>query len=60
METYRILVIEDDPAIGLSLLDGFKQHGFHANLCKTGSSGINLAIVKMIVAKYGGNVTIQS
>jgi two-component system alkaline phosphatase synthesis response regulator PhoP len=40
MEIYRILVIEDDPAIGLSLLDGFKQHGFHADLCKTGSSGI--------------------
>src|SRR5512134_2364608 len=43
MESYRILVIEDDPAIGQSLLDGFKQHGFHANLCKTGSSGIEFA-----------------
>ena len=40
MESYRILVIEDDPAIGQSLLDGFKQHGFQAQLCKTGSSGI--------------------
>ena len=40
MGLYRILVIEDDPAIGQSLLDGFKQHGFHADLCKTGSSGI--------------------
>lgn len=40
MESYRILVIEDDPAIGQSLLDGFKQHGFSAALCKTGSSGI--------------------
>src|SRR5512134_2997860 len=40
MESYRILVIEDDPAIGQSLLDGFKQHGYSAALCKTGSSGI--------------------
>lgn len=39
MEPYRILVIEDDPAIGQSLLDGFEQNGFHAELCKTGSSG---------------------
>jgi DNA-binding response OmpR family regulator len=43
MESYRILVIEDDPAIGQSLLDGFKQHGFHTDLCKTGSSGIEYA-----------------
>jgi DNA-binding response OmpR family regulator len=40
MESYRILVIEDDPAIGQSLLDGFKQYGFQAELCKTGSSGV--------------------
>src|SRR5688572_16647766 len=43
MESYRILVIEDDPAIGQSLLDGFKQHGFQAVLCKTGSSGVEHA-----------------
>jgi len=43
MESYRILVIEDDPAIGQSLLDGFKQHGFHAELRKTGSSGVEHA-----------------
>jgi DNA-binding response OmpR family regulator len=43
METYRILVIEDDPAIGQSLLDGFKQHGFQAELCKTGAGGIEHA-----------------
>ena len=43
MEPYRILVIEDDPAIGQSLLDGFKQHGFRAELCKTGSSGMEHA-----------------
>lgn len=43
MESYRILVIEDDPAIGQSLLDGFKQHGFKADLCKTGSSGVEYA-----------------
>jgi DNA-binding response OmpR family regulator len=40
MDSYRILVIEDDPAIGQSLLDGFQQHGFQAALCKTGSSGV--------------------
>lgn len=43
MEPYRILVIEDDPAIGQSLLDGFEQNGFHAGLCKTGSSGMAYA-----------------
>ena len=43
MDLYRILVIEDDPAIGQSLLDGFKQHGFQADLCKTGSSGVDYA-----------------
>ena len=43
MELQRILVIEDDPAIGQSLLDGFKQHGFKAELCKTGSSGVEHA-----------------
>lgn len=43
MEAQRILVIEDDPAIGQSLLDGFKQHGFRAELCKTGSSGVEHA-----------------
>jgi len=29
MELYRILLIEDNPAIGQSLLDGYKHHGFH-------------------------------
>jgi DNA-binding response OmpR family regulator len=43
MDLYRILVIEDDPAIGQSLQDGFKQHGFQASLCKTGSSGVEHA-----------------
>ena len=43
MESYRILVIEDDPAIGQSLLDGFRQHGFQADVCKTGSSGVQHA-----------------
>ena len=36
----KILVIEDDPAIGQSLLDGLRQHGFVADLCKTGTSGV--------------------
>ncbi|HSL43445.1 MAG TPA: response regulator transcription factor [Anaerolineales bacterium] len=43
MEPYRILVIEDDPAIGQSLLDGFRQHGFQVELSKTGGRGIEYA-----------------
>jgi DNA-binding response OmpR family regulator len=43
METYRILVIEDDPAIGQSLMDGFRTHGFEPHLCQTGGSGIEFA-----------------
>ena len=37
---YTILIIEDDPAIGQSLMDGFKHHGFKPDLCTTGTSGI--------------------
>lgn len=40
MDPYRILVIEDDPAIGQSLLDGLRTHGFEPYLCKTGTSGV--------------------
>ena len=36
----KVLIIEDDPAIGQSLLDGLRQHGFQAELCKTGTSGV--------------------
>jgi two-component system response regulator MtrA len=43
MTVYRILLIEDDPAIGQSLMDGFKHHGFEPNLCTTGSSGVEFA-----------------
>jgi DNA-binding response OmpR family regulator len=43
MEPYRILVIEDDPAIGQSLLDGLKHHGFQGELCSDGTSGMNHA-----------------
>ena len=43
MEPYRILVIEDDPAIGQSLLDGLKHYGFRAELCVDGSSGMTHA-----------------
>jgi DNA-binding response OmpR family regulator len=43
MEEYRILVIEDDPAIGQSLLDGLKHYGFHADLCVDGSGGMKHA-----------------
>jgi len=39
----NILVVEDDPAIGQSLLDGLKQHGFNPSLCKTGFSGVEHA-----------------
>jgi DNA-binding response OmpR family regulator len=44
METYRILLIEDDPAIGQSLVDGFRNHGFEPHLCGTGASGIEFAL----------------
>jgi two-component system response regulator MtrA len=40
MELHRILIIEDDPAIGQSLLDGLKHHGFHADLRANGTSGV--------------------
>ena len=43
MEPHQILVIEDDPAIGQSLLDGLKHYGFRAELCIDGSSGMNYA-----------------
>jgi DNA-binding response OmpR family regulator len=43
MKPHRILVIEDDPAIGQSLLDGLKHYGFRAELCIDGSSGMNYA-----------------
>ena len=43
MEPYRLLIIEDDPAIGQSLLDGFKHHGFKADLRANGSSGMEHA-----------------
>lgn len=38
--TQKILIIEDDPAIGQSLIDGFKHHGFEPSLRTTGTSGI--------------------
>ena len=40
MEPYRILVIEDDPAIGQSLLEGLKHYGFQAELRSDGTSGM--------------------
>ncbi|MCI0555619.1 MAG: response regulator transcription factor [Anaerolineae bacterium] len=43
MTQQKILIIEDDPGIGQSLLDGLKQHGFNAELCKTGTSGVEYA-----------------
>jgi DNA-binding response OmpR family regulator len=43
MELSRILIIEDDPAIGQSLVDGFRTQGFDPHLCKTGASGVEFA-----------------
>jgi DNA-binding response OmpR family regulator len=43
MTSHKILVIEDDPAIGQSLLDGFRTHGFDPHLCSTGASGVEFA-----------------
>ncbi|MCA2001771.1 MAG: response regulator transcription factor [Chloroflexi bacterium] len=43
MTAYRILLVEDDPAIGQSLLDGFRTHGFEPHLCATGASGADFA-----------------
>lgn len=43
MDTSRILIIEDDPAIGQSLLDGFRTHGFETYLCPSGASGMEFA-----------------
>src|SRR5690349_21517894 len=43
MASHKILVIEDDPAIGQSLLDGFRTHGFEPHLCNSGTSGLEYA-----------------
>ena len=43
MDPYRVLVIEDDPAIGQSLLDGLKNYGFSADLRTTGTMGMEYA-----------------
>lgn len=43
MDPYRVLVIEDDPAIGQSLLDGLKNHGFNADLRTSGTMGMEYA-----------------
>jgi len=43
MTKQHLLVIEDDPAIGQSLLAGLEHHGFAAHLCDTGASGMDFA-----------------
>jgi two-component system response regulator MtrA len=43
MTIHKILIIEDDPAIGQSLLDVFRTHGFEPHLCSTGASGVEYA-----------------
>ncbi len=39
----RILIIEDDPAIGQSLVAGLGQHGFSPHLCARGGDGVEYA-----------------
>ena len=67
MTLHKILVIEDDPAIGQSLLDGFRTHGFEPHLCNAGMSvveyagnGLGLAIVKAILEAHDGEVSVLS
>jgi DNA-binding response OmpR family regulator len=43
MDNSHILVIEDDPAIGQSLIDGLRSHGFEPHLCIAGEAGIAYA-----------------
>jgi len=43
MDSHRVLIIEDDPAIGQSLLDGLKNYGFSADLRTNGTEGIEYA-----------------
>jgi len=43
MEKFNILVIEDDPAIGQSLIDGLRNQGFESYLSTTGKSGMEYA-----------------
>ena len=43
MNSHTILLIEDDPAIGASLVDGLRQHGFSPEWRKTGSGGVDYA-----------------
>jgi two-component system response regulator MtrA len=43
MESFRILVVEDDPAIGQSLVDAFRSQGFEPHLCTTGGSAVEFA-----------------
>jgi DNA-binding response OmpR family regulator len=43
MNSNHILIIEDDPAIGKSLLAGLDQHGFLPHLCTDGTSGMEYA-----------------
>lgn len=47
MDPYRVLIIEDDPAIGQSLLDGLKHHGFTADLRTNGGPGMEYAKLHM-------------
>ena len=43
MEKFNILVIEDDPAIGQSLIDGLRNQGFESYLSTSGKTGMEYA-----------------
>jgi DNA-binding response OmpR family regulator len=43
MDKFHILIIEDDPAIGQSLIDGLRNQGFETHLSITGNAGIEFA-----------------
>ncbi len=42
-DLYRILLIEDDPAVARSLLDGLERHGFEGVWKSTGAEGLEAA-----------------
>ncbi|HZU85879.1 MAG TPA: response regulator transcription factor [Anaerolineaceae bacterium] len=45
---WRILVIEDDPAIGRGLVDGLEQAGFEVTLKNRGQEGVEFAALGLV------------
>jgi DNA-binding response OmpR family regulator len=41
---YHVLMIEDDPAIGMSLLDGLERYGFQVTWKNSGQEGVDFAL----------------